>query len=193
MQKKRAETCWSEKKEAFENPVAFPPELTCRIGEFYDAKSLLETVMNQFPAFIKRGTQSEKKEAFQNPVAFPPELTCRIVEFYDAKPLLERVMQQFPACPRLRDFYRVQMKESAVTAASLAPCQEMGEKQLHGLSGRKDILARNQSAGCSAESGESLPQILPSHCCAVSTSVFRVRRFFELAQLDLSAPQAPLD
>ncbi|XP_066469223.1 tripartite motif-containing protein 10-like [Tiliqua scincoides] len=39
-----------EKKEAFGNPVAFPPELTCRIGEFFDVKPLLEGVMEQFPA-----------------------------------------------------------------------------------------------------------------------------------------------
>ncbi|XP_066469231.1 tripartite motif-containing protein 10-like [Tiliqua scincoides] len=42
----------SEKKAAFENPVAFPPELTCRIRGFYDVKPLLEGVMNQFPANV---------------------------------------------------------------------------------------------------------------------------------------------
>ncbi|XP_066474548.1 tripartite motif-containing protein 10-like [Tiliqua scincoides] len=39
-----------EKKEASGNPVAFPPELTCRIREFYDVKQLLVGVMEQFPA-----------------------------------------------------------------------------------------------------------------------------------------------
>ncbi|XP_066469228.1 tripartite motif-containing protein 10-like [Tiliqua scincoides] len=38
-----------EKKEASGNPVAFPPELTCRIREFYDVKQLLVGVMEQFP------------------------------------------------------------------------------------------------------------------------------------------------
>ncbi|XP_066471695.1 tripartite motif-containing protein 10-like [Tiliqua scincoides] len=37
-----------EKKEAFGNPVAFPPELTCRIGGFFDVKLLLKGVMKQF-------------------------------------------------------------------------------------------------------------------------------------------------
>ncbi|XP_066473226.1 tripartite motif-containing protein 10-like isoform X2 [Tiliqua scincoides] len=38
-----------EKKEAFGNPVTFPPELTCRIREFFDVKPLLKGVMEQFP------------------------------------------------------------------------------------------------------------------------------------------------
>ncbi|XP_066473106.1 tripartite motif-containing protein 10-like [Tiliqua scincoides] len=38
-----------EKKEASGNPVAFPPELTCRIREFCDVKQLLVGVMEQFP------------------------------------------------------------------------------------------------------------------------------------------------
>ncbi|XP_066474538.1 tripartite motif-containing protein 10-like [Tiliqua scincoides] len=41
-----------EKKEAFGNPVAFPPELACRIGGFFDVKPLLEGVMEQFPANV---------------------------------------------------------------------------------------------------------------------------------------------
>ncbi|XP_066469224.1 tripartite motif-containing protein 10-like [Tiliqua scincoides] len=36
-------------KKAFWNPVAFPPELTCRIWGFFDVKPLLEGVMEQFP------------------------------------------------------------------------------------------------------------------------------------------------
>ncbi|XP_066469221.1 tripartite motif-containing protein 10-like [Tiliqua scincoides] len=43
-----------EKKEAFGNPVAFPPELTCRIGEFFDVKPFLEGVMEQFPATARQ-------------------------------------------------------------------------------------------------------------------------------------------
>ncbi|XP_066471692.1 zinc finger protein RFP-like [Tiliqua scincoides] len=42
----------SGKKEAFGNPVAFPPELTCRIGGFFDMKPLLEGVREQFPAKV---------------------------------------------------------------------------------------------------------------------------------------------
>ncbi|XP_066471708.1 tripartite motif-containing protein 10-like isoform X2 [Tiliqua scincoides] len=42
----------SEKKEVSENPVAFPPELTCRIEGFRDVKRLLEGVMEQFPAKV---------------------------------------------------------------------------------------------------------------------------------------------
>ncbi|XP_066471691.1 E3 ubiquitin-protein ligase TRIM7-like [Tiliqua scincoides] len=42
----------SEKKEASENPVAFPPELTCRIGGFHDVKPLLETIRKQFEAKV---------------------------------------------------------------------------------------------------------------------------------------------
>ncbi|XP_066469235.1 zinc finger protein RFP-like [Tiliqua scincoides] len=42
----------SEKKEVSENPVAFPPELTCRIGGFHDVKPLLEGVMEQFPGMM---------------------------------------------------------------------------------------------------------------------------------------------
>ncbi|XP_066471633.1 zinc finger protein RFP-like [Tiliqua scincoides] len=38
----------SEKKEAFENPVAFPPELTSKIRELSDRKPLLEGVVRQF-------------------------------------------------------------------------------------------------------------------------------------------------
>ncbi|XP_066474195.1 tripartite motif-containing protein 10-like [Tiliqua scincoides] len=36
-------------KKAFWNPVAFPPELTCRIWGFFDVKPLLKGVMEQFP------------------------------------------------------------------------------------------------------------------------------------------------
>ncbi|XP_066471703.1 tripartite motif-containing protein 10-like [Tiliqua scincoides] len=42
----------SEKKEAFENPVAFPPGLSCRIREFCDVKPLLEEVMKQLKAVM---------------------------------------------------------------------------------------------------------------------------------------------
>ncbi|XP_066471709.1 tripartite motif-containing protein 10-like [Tiliqua scincoides] len=42
----------SEKKEVSENPVAFPPELTCRIRGLRDVKPLLEGVMEQFPARV---------------------------------------------------------------------------------------------------------------------------------------------
>ncbi|XP_066471510.1 tripartite motif-containing protein 10-like isoform X2 [Tiliqua scincoides] len=42
----------SEEKEAFENPVAFPSELTCKIREFCDIKPLLDSVMKQFPANV---------------------------------------------------------------------------------------------------------------------------------------------
>ncbi|XP_066471690.1 E3 ubiquitin-protein ligase TRIM39-like [Tiliqua scincoides] len=42
----------SEKKEVSENPMAFPPELTCRIRGFRDVKPLLDGVMEQFPAKV---------------------------------------------------------------------------------------------------------------------------------------------
>ncbi|XP_066471683.1 tripartite motif-containing protein 10-like isoform X2 [Tiliqua scincoides] len=45
-----------EKKEVFENPVAFPPELTCTIRGFYDVKLLLECVVKQSPALAAKVT-----------------------------------------------------------------------------------------------------------------------------------------
>lgn len=42
---------------AFQNPVAFPPELTGRIREFHDVKFLLEGVMKQFPGNEERCTK----------------------------------------------------------------------------------------------------------------------------------------
>ncbi|XP_066471701.1 tripartite motif-containing protein 10-like [Tiliqua scincoides] len=45
-----------EKKEVFEIPVAFPPELTCRIMGFRDVKLVLEGVMEQLKQAVKQAS-----------------------------------------------------------------------------------------------------------------------------------------
>ncbi|KAJ6652737.1 hypothetical protein lerEdw1_010947, partial [Lerista edwardsae] len=105
-----------EEKEMFENPVVFPPELTCRIREFCDLTPLLDSVMKQIQDGVWQSCCSSpevngsasvvpaawgsewaryENDAFQKLVAFPPELKCRIRAFYNRKPLLEGVVNQF--------------------------------------------------------------------------------------------------
>ncbi|XP_066471680.1 zinc finger protein RFP-like [Tiliqua scincoides] len=104
----------SEKKETSENPVAFPPELTCRIGEFHDVKPLLEGVMEQLPAKVdsKHPTSSAANVTLDPDTAHPQLILSK-----DRKSVRsEHECQALPDNPERFDWWEFVLGREGFTA-----------------------------------------------------------------------------
>ncbi|XP_066471727.1 zinc finger protein RFP-like isoform X2 [Tiliqua scincoides] len=100
----------SEKKEVFENPVAFPPEVTCRIGGFRDIKPLLERFMEQLKEVMM---QASAANVTLDPDTANPELILS----KDCKSVRWGVeCQDLPDNPERFDFWHCVLGREEFTA-----------------------------------------------------------------------------